>query len=56
MKGQDDKISPVTFERFVPLLRNNKDFRIFIPEAKHSPSKEELEKAYIEVFRFLDLL
>lgn len=52
--GQDDQIPPVTFERFVPLLRNNKDFRIFIPEAKHSPTKEELEKAYIEVFRFLD--
>lgn len=54
--GQDDQIPPVTFERFVPLLRKDKDFRIFIPEAKHSPTKEELEKAYIEVFKFLDEL
>ncbi|MDI1324024.1 MAG: alpha/beta hydrolase [Algoriphagus sp.] len=54
--GQDDQIPPVTFEQFVPLLRKDKDFRIFIPEAKHSPTKEELEKAYIEVFRFLDEL
>ncbi len=56
MKGQDDQIPPVTFERFVPLLRTNKDFRIFIPEAKHSLTQEELEMAYIEVFKFLDEL
>ena len=52
--GQDDQIPPVTFEKFVPLLRKDKDIRIFIPEARHSPTKEELEKAYIVTFRFLD--
>ena len=52
--GQDDQIPPVTFEKFVPLLRKDKDVRIFIPEARHSPTKEELEKAYIVTFRFLD--
>ncbi len=54
--GQDDQIPPSTFEQFVPLLRKDKDFLIFIPEARHSPTKEELEKAYIEVFRFMDSL
>ena len=52
--GQDDQIPPVTFEKFVPLLRKDKDIRIFIPEARHSPTKEELEKAYIVTFGFLD--
>lgn len=54
--GQDDQIPPSTFERFVPLLRKDKDFRIFIPEAKHNPTKEELENAYSEIFKFLDEL
>lgn len=52
--GLDDQIPPVTFERFVPLLRKDKDFRIFIPDGKHSPTKEEFEKAYIDLFKFLD--
>jgi acetyl esterase/lipase len=52
--GQDDQIPPSTFERFVPLLRKNKDFRIYIPESRHSPTKKELEMAYIEIFKFLD--
>lgn len=54
--GQDDQIPAETFERFVPLLRTKIDNRIFTPEAKHSPTKEELEKAYIEIFKFLDEL
>jgi dipeptidyl aminopeptidase/acylaminoacyl peptidase len=54
--GQDDQIPPSTFEQFVTLLRKNKDFRIYIPESGHSPTKEELEMAYIEVFKFLDEL
>jgi acetyl esterase/lipase len=54
--GQDDQIPPSTFERFVPLLRKNKDFRIYIPESRHSPTKEELEMAYVDIFNFLDEL
>lgn len=54
--GLDDQIPPVTFERFVPLLRDNKDKRIYFPDARHSPTKEQLENAYIEVFKFLDKL
>lgn len=54
--GQDDQIPPSTFERFVPLLRKDKDFRIYIPEARHSPTKEELEMAYVEIFKFLNNL
>jgi len=52
--GQDDQIPPSTFEEFVPLLRKDKDFRIYIPESGHSPTKEELEMAYVEIFKFLD--
>ncbi|MCF1753204.1 alpha/beta hydrolase [Mariniradius sediminis] len=52
--GLDDQIPAKTFERFVPLMRTNKDLRIYLPESRHSPTKDELEKAYIEIFRFLD--
>jgi acetyl esterase/lipase len=52
--GLDDQIPPVTFERFVPMMRKGKDVRIFILNGKHSPTKEEFEKAYIEIFKFLD--
>lgn len=52
--GLDDQIPPATFERFVPMLRKDKDVRMFIPNGKHSPDKEEFENAYVELFRFLD--
>lgn len=52
--GLDDQIPPVTFERFVPLMRKDKDLRIFIPDGKHSPNQKEFEKAYIDLFKFLD--
>jgi acetyl esterase/lipase len=54
--GLDDQIPPVTFEKFVPLLGKNKDILIYIPHGGHSPTKEELEYAYIEIFKFLDNL
>ncbi len=52
--GLDDQIPPSTFEQFVPMLRKNKDVLMYIPEAKHSPTKEQLENAYAEIFKFLD--
>lgn len=52
--GLDDQIPPVTFERFVAMLRKDIDVRIFIPDGKHSPNQEEFDKAYIEMFKFLD--
>ncbi|MFD2202693.1 alpha/beta hydrolase fold domain-containing protein [Shivajiella indica] len=52
--GLDDQIPPVTFEKFVPLMRKDEDIRIFIPEGKHSPNQKEFENAYIEIFKFLD--
>lgn len=52
--GLDDQIPAKTFERFVPMLRKDLDIRIFIPDGKHSPNQEELENAYIEIFKFLD--
>jgi acetyl esterase/lipase len=52
--GLDDQIPPVTYDKFIPLLRNGKDIRIFIPDGKHSPNQEEFDNAYIEIFKFLD--
>jgi acetyl esterase/lipase len=54
--GLDDQIPPVTFERFVPMLRKNKDILIYLPHGGHSPAKEELEYAYIEIFKFMNNL
>ncbi|MEB2783026.1 alpha/beta hydrolase [Algoriphagus persicinus] len=54
--GQDDQIPPVTFEKFVSLLGKKKDILIFIPHGGHNPTKEELEYAYIEIFKFLNNL
>jgi acetyl esterase/lipase len=54
--GLDDQIPPLTFEKFVPLLGKNKDILIYIPHGGHSPTKEELEYAYIEIFKFLNNL
>lgn len=54
--GKDDQIPPMTFERFVPMLRKDKDVRIFMPNGKHSPGKEEFENAYLEIVKFLDEL
>ncbi len=28
---------------------------MFIPNGKHSPNQEEFEKAYVEIFKFLDV-
>ncbi|WP_297335861.1 alpha/beta hydrolase [Algoriphagus sp.] len=52
--GLDDQVPPNTFERFVQKLRNSKDFQLYLPEGKHSPSQEELEAAYLQIFEFLD--
>ncbi|WP_425637900.1 alpha/beta hydrolase fold domain-containing protein [Algoriphagus yeomjeoni] len=52
--GLDDQIPPATFEQFVSLMRKGKDTRMFIPNGKHSPTKEELANAYVEIFNFLE--
>lgn len=52
----DDQVPPVTFEKFVIKMRKGKDVRIFVPDGKHSPTKDELERGYIEIFKFLDEL
>ncbi|SMG52489.1 Alpha/beta hydrolase family protein [Marivirga sericea] len=54
--GQDAQIPPATFEEFTSLMKKNKDFIMFIPEGKHSPTEEELVDAYVEIFKFLDAL
>ncbi len=52
--GQDDQIPPATFESFTSMMRKNKDFIMFIPDGKHSPTDEELATAYVEIFNFLE--
>ena len=54
--GQDDQVPPVTFERFVNLLHQDrqKNVVLFVPQGQHSPNASELEEAYKEIFAFLD--
>lgn len=54
--GKDNQIPPETFEKFVPLLNQNKDFVIYKPNGLHDPTDEELKSAYVEIFNFLDNL
>jgi len=54
--GKDNQIPPQTFEKFVPMLNENKDFVIYKPDGLHSPNEEELKNAYVEIFVFLDNL
>jgi len=54
--GQDDQVPPVTFERFVERLGQDrqKNTVLFVPAGRHSPSARELEEAYQRIFQFLD--
>lgn len=54
--GQDDQVPPVTFEKFVERLQQNrkKNTVLFVPEGHHSPSASELEAAYQRIFAFLE--
>jgi len=54
--GKDDQVPPVTFEKFVELLNQDKQKNVvlFLPEGFHSPKASELENAYKEIFVFLD--
>jgi acetyl esterase/lipase len=56
--GKDDQVPPVTFEKFVSLLRQEpqKNEVLFVPEGGHSPSAKELATAYQAIFGFLDKL
>ena len=54
--GKDNQITPQTFEKFVPMLNENKDFVIYKPNGQHDPNKSELKDAYVEIFTFLDNL
>ncbi|MFC4720927.1 alpha/beta hydrolase fold domain-containing protein [Geojedonia litorea] len=54
--GNDNQIPPETFKNFVPKLNRTKDMVVFLPNAYHSPSAEELKNAYVDLFRFLDQL
>jgi hypothetical protein len=38
------------------MLRKNKDVHIFVSDAKHSPTAEEVADAYVDIFSFLDNL
>lgn len=54
--GKDDQVPPVTFEKFVELLNEDKQKNtvLFLPQGLHSPSTNELRDAYEEIFKFLD--
>lgn len=54
--GKDDQVPPVTFEKFVALLKQEpqKNEVLFVPEGMHSPSTTELNAAYQKIFDFLD--
>lgn len=56
--GKDDQVPPVTFEKFVALLKQEpqKNEVLFVPEGQHSPSATELATAYQAIFTFLDKL
>ncbi len=54
--GRDAQVPPVTVENFLPLLNEDKDLVIFSPNGQHNPNEQELEKAYAEIFIFLDNL
>lgn len=54
--GMDDQIKPETYDAFIPLLRKNKDVHIFVSRGEHSPTEDEFNKAYVEIFWFLDNL
>lgn len=54
--GMDNQIPPETFKNFTSKLSKGKDVLSYIPNGKHSPTKEELEAAYIKIFQFLDSL
>ena len=54
--GKDDQVPPVTFEKFVALLKQDpqKNEVLFVPEGQHSPNAAELKDAYQKIFDFLD--
>lgn len=54
--GMDNQILPETYDAIIPLLRKNKDVHSFVSNGKHSPTDEEFDHAYIEIFSFLDNL
>ncbi|WP_151088272.1 alpha/beta hydrolase [Hymenobacter baengnokdamensis] len=56
--GKDDQVPPVTFEKFVALLKQEpkKNEVLFVPEGQHSPNANELKDAYQKIFHFLDRL
>lgn len=52
--GLDNQIPTETFDRFIPMMRKNKDFILYIPGAGHSPDSEQFKDAYAAIFKFLD--
>ena len=56
--GKDDQVPPITFEKFVALLNENKNKNVilFSPDGFHDPNTTELKNAYSGIFVFLDKL
>lgn len=54
--GQDNQIPPPTFTKFIPMIESNrlKNKVVYVLNGEHYPNKEQMESAYVEIFKFLD--
>ncbi len=54
--GQDNQVPPSTFTKFIPLIESNrlKNKVVYIINGQHSPNQEQMESAYLDIFKFLD--
>lgn len=54
--GQDNQIPPSTFAKFIPLIESNrlKNKVVYIVNGQHYPNQEQMEAAYVDIFKFLD--
>ena len=54
--GQDNQIPPSTFTKFIPLIESNqlKNKVVYIVNGEHYPNQEQIESAYVDIFKFLD--
>ena len=54
--GQDNQIPHSTFTKFIPMIESNrlKNKVVYIVNGQHYPNQEQLESAYVDIFKFLD--
>ena len=54
--GKDNQVPSSTFTRFIPMIESNrlKNKVVNILNGEHYPNKEQMESAYVDIFKFLD--